>query len=124
VKTNLWTQPLDGEEYARVRLRLFVRGNGHLPASTKAHGWTRMPDERGRVSATYVHLRLRRCRSTPESTGSVSVTLLADAGVYPDWAKVGASDSAPSDGSTLGATAISKTTYDDLVGDDDSDNSY
>jgi len=124
VKTNLWTQPLDGEEYARVRLRLFVRGNGHVLASTKAHGWTRMPDERGRVSATYVHLRLRRCRSTPESIGSVSVTLLADAGVYPDWAKVGASDSAPSDGSTLGAIAISKTAYDDLVGDDDSDNSY
>jgi len=61
-------------------------------------------------------------------TGSVSVTLLADAGVYPDWAKVGASDSAPSDGSTLGETAIStisETAYDDLVGDDDdSDNSY
>ena len=60
--------------------------------------------------------------------GSVSVTLLADAGVYPDWAKVGASDSAPSDGSTLGETAIStisETAYDDLVGDDDdSDNSY
>ena len=57
----------------------------------------------------------------PKSTGSVSVTLLADAGVYPDWAKVGANDSAPSDGSTLGETAISKTAYDDLVGDDDSD---
>ena len=54
----------------------------------------------------------------------MSVTLLADAGVYPDWAKVGASDSAPSDGSTLGETAISETAYDDLVGDDDSDNSY
>jgi len=40
---------------------------------------------------------------------------LADAGVYPDWAKVGASDSAPSDGSTLGETAISETAYDDLV---------
>jgi len=37
----------------RVRLRLFVRGNGHVLASTKAHGWTCMPDERGRVSATY-----------------------------------------------------------------------
>ena len=109
VKTNFWTQPLDGEEYARVRLRLFVRGNGHVLASTKAHGWTRMPDERGRVSATYVHLRLRTRRSTPESIGSVSVTLLADAGVYPDWAKVVASDSAPSDGLTLGETAISET---------------
>ena len=55
----------------------------------------------------------------------MSVTLLADAGVYPDWAKVGASDSAPSDGSTLGEAAISETAYDDLVGDDDdSDNSY
>ena len=68
VKTNLWTQPPDGEEYTRVRLCLFVRGNGYVLASTKAHGWARMPDERGRVSATYVHLRLRTRRSTPEST--------------------------------------------------------
>ena len=68
---------------------------------------------------------MRTRRSTPESTGSVSVTLLADAGVYPDWAKVRASDSAPSDGSTLGETAFGETAYDDLVGDDDdSDNSY
>jgi len=72
VKTDLWTQPLDGEEYARVRLRLFVRGNGHVLASAKARGWMRMPDERGRVSATYVHLRLQTRRSTPESTGFVS----------------------------------------------------
>jgi hypothetical protein len=116
VRTNLWTQPLDGEEHARVRLRLFVRANGQVLSSTKAHGWTRMPDEVGRVSAIYVHLRLRTRRSTPESSASVFVTLLADSGYYPDWAKVGASDSAPSERSSLGEA-------DDDLDVDDFDNS-
>ena len=47
------------------------------------------------------------------------VTLLADSGVYPDWAKVGASDSEPSEGeSTLGSEMDNA----DLeIGDDDFD---
>jgi len=49
----------------------------------------------------------------------VFVTLLADSGVYPDWAKVGASDSEPSEGeSTLGSEMDNA----DLeIGDDDFD---
>jgi len=39
--------------------------------------------------------------SVNNSTASVFVTLLADSGVYPDWAKVGASDSEPSEGEEL-----------------------
>ena len=69
---------------------------------------------------TYVHLRLRTRRSTLESTASVFVTLLADSGVYPDWAKVGASDSEPSEGEE--STLSSEMDNADLqIGDDDFD---
>ena len=45
------------------------------------------------------------------------VTLLADSGVYPDWVKVRAIDSAPSEGK--GSSLGGETDNDDLEGGDE-----
>ena len=88
----------------------FVQGNGHILASTKAHGWTRM--HAGRARQGERDLRPPEVANASVNagvdTGSVSVSPCwrMQGSIYPDWAKVGASDSAPSDGSTLGETAI------------------
>ena len=96
-----------------MRLRLFVRENGQVLSSTKAHGWTRMPDESGRVSATYIHLRLCTRRSTLESTAYV---LLCSS---PCWRIQGSTQTGRRSGL---ATVSSEMDNADLeIGDDDFD---
>ena len=49
------------------------------------------------------------------------VPLLADSGVYPDWAKVGASDSEPSEGESTLSREMDNNYADLEIGDDDFD---